>query len=150
MRGPLCIKGSARHVNVLHVRLTSSSEAFSHREERRWEENVFLLQKHKDGTKWLPSHLLSKPHRWPLFQSICKWTNIIFQPLDGPFFDLVAILCQGGFQLVPGAVLWLVAIVVVVERSLGNNGADARGVRGGGGGEAQLSLPLPSLQASRL
>lgn len=35
-------------------------------------------------------------------------------PLDRPYFYPVAILCRGGFPLVPGVVLWLVAVVVVV------------------------------------
>lgn len=33
--------------------------------------------------------------------------------LDKFSLYLVAILCRGGFQLVPGVVLWLVAVVVV-------------------------------------
>lgn len=47
--------------------------------------------------------------------------------------------------------LLLLLLSLSLERSLGNNRANARGVReggrgrAGGGGEAQLSLPLPSL-----
>lgn len=58
MRGPLCIKGSARHVNVRRVRLTSSSEAFSHRGRKDVRKQMDSYYKNiKKGTQWLPSHL---------------------------------------------------------------------------------------------
>lgn len=40
-------------------------------------------------------------------------------------------------------------LLLLLERSLGNKGIDARGVSKGRRGEAQLSLPLASLHASR-
>lgn len=49
-----------------------------------------------------------------------------------------------------GSSLLLLLLFWFLERPLGNNGADARGVKGGGGKrEAQLSLPLPSLTGSK-
>ena len=47
-------------------------------------------------------------------------------------------MCPEGFRSVPGLVLWLGAVVVVVvvvgwKRSLGDNRANARGVRREGG-----------------
>lgn len=40
-------------------------------------------------------------------------------------------------------------LLLLLERSLGNKGIDARGVSRGRRGEAQLSLPLASLHVSR-
>lgn len=127
MRGPLCIKGSARHVNVLRVRLTSSSKPFPRRDVR---EKMYSYYK---NTK---TELHDCPHTFsPILMadlSSSQYANeqtLCFSSSTGSssvWWPFCAKAVSNWFQASSFGLL----LLLLLERSLGNNGAPARGVRG--------------------